>query len=74
VATPHKLVTEALALSIEEREELVQALLDSLEDGCELPPDELAELDEAIADADEAIDRGEVYSADQVLAEMRAIR
>jgi putative addiction module component (TIGR02574 family) len=74
VAAPHKLKTEVLALPIDEREELVQALLDSLEDGCELSPEELATLDEAIAEADEAIERGDVHSADQVLAEMRAIR
>lgn len=38
-----------------------------------MDPAELAELDAAIAEADEQIARGEVYPAEQVLAEMRAI-
>ncbi len=42
-------------------------------EGCELSAAELAKLDEAIAEADAASERGELYSADQVLAEMREI-
>ena len=65
---------EVLQLPADERAELVERLIDSLdEDEVELSAEELAQLDEAIADADRAVERGELIPADAVLAQMRQI-
>jgi putative addiction module component (TIGR02574 family) len=64
---------EVLKMPPEERAELVERLIDSLDDEVELSAEELAQLDEAIADADHAVERGELISADDVLAQMRQI-
>jgi hypothetical protein len=76
MAIPSELATEALKLSAEEREDLVYTLLASFddEDGCALSPEELAELDVALADADVAGERGEFIRADELLEQMRQIR
>jgi len=64
---------EMLKMPAEERAELVERLIDSLDDEVELSAEELAQLDEAIADADRAVERGELIPADDVLAWMRQI-
>lgn len=65
---------EALKMSAEERAELVERLIDSLDDNdVELSAEELAQLDEAIADADRAAERGELIPHHEVLAQMRQI-
>jgi len=65
---------EVLKMPADERTELVERLIDSLEqDEVELSADELAQLDEAIADADRAVERGDLIPADDVLAQMRQI-
>jgi len=54
----------------EERAELVEHLIDSLDDDqVQLSAEEMAQLDEAIVDAD----RGELIPTDAVLAQMRQI-
>ena len=75
MAVPQSLVIEALKLPAEEREELIHALLDSFpagepDDTRALSPEQLAELDESLAEAD----RGELVSADDVLARMHQIQ
>ena len=65
---------EVLKMPAEERADLVEHLIDSLDDDqVELSAEELAQLDEAIADADRAVERGELIPADAVLAQMRQI-
>jgi hypothetical protein len=64
---------QVLKMPADERAELVERLIDSLDDEVELSAEELARLDEAIADADRAVERGELISADDVLAQMRQI-
>jgi hypothetical protein len=64
---------QVLKMPAEERAELVERVIDSLDDEVELSAEELAELDEAIADADRAVERGELISAEDVLAQMRQI-
>lgn len=49
---------QVLSLSADERAELVERLTDSLEDEVDLTAEELAHLDEVIADADRAVQRG----------------
>ncbi len=65
---------QVLKMPADERAELVEHLIDSLEDE-EIEPSaqELAHLDEAIAEADRAVERGELTSAEAVLAQMRQI-
>ena len=58
----------------DERAELVEHLIDSLEDAeVELSSEELAHLDEAIVEAGRAVERGELTPAEAVLARMRQI-
>ena len=65
---------QVLKMPADERAELVERVIDSLDDDqVELSPDELAQLDEAIADADCAVERGDLIPADDVLAQMRQI-
>lgn len=65
---------EVLKMPAEERAELVERLIDSLdEDEVELSAEELAQLDDAITDADLAVERGELIPAEDVLAQMRQI-
>jgi hypothetical protein len=65
---------EVLKMPADERAELIERVIDSLDDDqVELSPDELAQLDEAIADADRAVERGGLIPADDVLAQMRQI-
>jgi putative addiction module component (TIGR02574 family) len=65
---------EVLKMPADERAELVEHLIDSLDDDeVELSADELAQLDEAIADADRAVERGDLIRAEDVLAQMRQI-
>jgi putative addiction module component (TIGR02574 family) len=65
---------EVLKMPADERAELVEHLIDSLDDDqVELSAEELARLDDAIADADRAVERGELIPADAVLAQMRQI-
>jgi hypothetical protein len=62
-------IHQVLQLPADERVELVERLIDSLdEDDVEILADELAQLDEAISDADQAVERGELIPADAVLA------
>lgn len=63
---------QVLRMPVEERAELVERLIDSL-DEIEVSAEELAHLDEAIADADRAVERGELIPAGDVLAQMRQI-
>lgn len=61
-------------MSAEERAELVERLIDSLDDNdVKLSREELAQLDEALADADRAAERGELIRHHEVLAQMRQI-
>ena len=63
-----------LEMPADERAELVEHLIDSLsEDEIELSAEELAQLDDAIADADRAVEQGQLIPADAVLAQMRQI-
>jgi len=63
-----------LEMPADERAELVERLIDSLsEDEVELSAEELAQLDDAIADADRAVEQGQLIPADAVLAQMRQI-
>lgn len=63
-----------LKMPAEERTELVEHLIDSLVDEeVDLTAEELAHLDEAIAEADRAVERGELIPAEAVLAQMRQI-
>ena len=63
-----------LEMPADERAELVERLIDSLsEDEIELSAEELAQLDDAIADADRAVEQGQLIPADAVLAQMRQI-
>jgi acyl-CoA reductase-like NAD-dependent aldehyde dehydrogenase len=64
---------QVLKMPPEERAELVERLIDSLEDEVDLSAEELTHLDEAIADADRAVEHGELISADDVLSQMRQI-
>ncbi|HEU4726550.1 MAG TPA: addiction module protein [Kofleriaceae bacterium] len=65
---------QVLKMPVEERAELVERLIDSLDENeIEVSAEELAHLDEAIADADRAVERGELIPADDVLAQMRGI-
>jgi putative addiction module component (TIGR02574 family) len=65
---------EALEMPAEERTELVERLIDSLDDNeVELSAEELAELDDALVDADGAAARAELIPHDEVLAQMRQI-
>ena len=65
---------QVLSMPAYERAELVERLIDSLDDEeVEISPEELTRLDEAIADADHAVERGELIPADDVLAQMRQI-
>jgi putative addiction module component (TIGR02574 family) len=67
-------IQEVLKMPADERAELVEHLIDRLDDHeVELSADELAQLDEAIADADRAVEHGELIPADDVLAQMRQI-
>ena len=72
MAIPRELVTEALELPADDREQLVHALLDSFGEGneVELPVEQQEALDEALAEAD----RGKPISGDELLAQMRQIR
>jgi putative addiction module component (TIGR02574 family) len=65
---------QVLKMPADERAELVEHLIDSLEaEEVELSAEELAHLDEAIADADRAVEHGELIPAEAVLAQMRQI-
>ena len=65
---------QVLKMPADERAELVERLIDSLsEDEIELSAEELAQLDDAIADADRAVEQGQLIPADAVLAQMRQI-
>ncbi len=65
---------EVLKMPLEERAELVEHLIDSFDhDEVELSAEGLAQLDEAIVDADRVVERGELIPADDVLAQMRQI-
>jgi putative addiction module component (TIGR02574 family) len=65
---------QVLKMPVEERAELVERLIDSLDDDeVELSSEQLAQLDEAIAEADRAAERGELIPAEDVLARMRRI-
>lgn len=63
---------EALKMPAQERAELVERLIDSLDDNeVELSPEELAELDDALVDADHAVERRELIPDDEVVLLMR---
>lgn len=65
---------QALQMPVAERAELVEHLIESLDDTeIELSPEELAQLDEAIADADHAAERGALIPAEDVLAQLRRL-
>lgn len=65
---------QVLKMPADERAELVEHLIDSLEDEeVELSAEELAHLDEAIAEADRAVEHGELIPAEAVLAQLRQI-
>jgi putative addiction module component (TIGR02574 family) len=65
---------EALSMSVEERAELIEHLIDSLDDNeVDLFAEELAELDDALVDADRAAERGELVPCEEVLSHMREI-
>jgi putative addiction module component (TIGR02574 family) len=74
MAIPSELIAEALKLSADDREDLAHTLLESLDaesssrnDNIELTPEQEAELDASIAEAD----RGEGVSWDVVRDELR---
>jgi hypothetical protein len=62
---------EALKLSSSQRAELIEHLIDSLEHEVDLSAEELALLDDAIADADRAVELRELILDDEVIALMR---
>jgi thioesterase domain-containing protein len=63
---------EALRMSAEERAELIEHLIDRLDDNEVEPSAEaLAELDDALVDAERAAERGELIPRDEVLVHMR---
>jgi putative addiction module component (TIGR02574 family) len=62
---------EALKLSPSQRAELVEHLIDSLEHEVDLSAEELALLDDALAEADRAVERRELIPGDEVVALMR---
>lgn len=62
---------EALRLSSSQRAELIEHLIDSLEHEVDLSAEELALLDDAIADADRAVELRELILGDEVIALMR---
>ena len=65
---------QVLKMPADERAELVEHLIDSLEDEeVELSAEELAHLDEAIAETNCAVERGELIPAEAVLAQMQQI-
>jgi putative addiction module component (TIGR02574 family) len=65
---------QVLKMPADERAELVEHLIDSLEEEeVEITAEELAHLDEAIADAVRAVERGELIPAEAVLAQLRQI-
>lgn len=65
---------QVLQMPADERAELIEHLIDSLDDGeIEMSPEQLAHLDGAIADADRAVERGELIPSEDVLARMRQI-
>lgn len=64
---------QALHLSMEDRRKLVERLIDSCDDEVDLSAEELTQLDEAIVDADRAVERGELIPAENVLAQMQQI-
>jgi putative addiction module component (TIGR02574 family) len=67
-------IHQVLQLPADERIELVERLIDSLDDDeVELSAEELAQLDEALSDGDRAVERGELIPVDAVLAQMRQI-
>lgn len=68
------ILEEALKMRAEERIELVERLIDSLNDDCvELSPEELADLDDALVDANRAVERGELIPDDEVVLQIREI-
>lgn len=65
---------EALKMPAEDRAELIERLIDSLDDNeVKLSAEEATQLDEALADADRAAERGELIPHHEVLAQMRQI-
>jgi hypothetical protein len=67
---------QVLKMPAEERAVLVERLIDSPDENeneIEISAEELAHLDEAIADADRAVERGELIPAGDVRAQLRLI-
>lgn len=62
---------EALRLSSSQRAELIEHLIDSLEHEVDLSAEELALLNDALADADRAVELRELILGDEVIALMR---
>lgn len=61
-------------MSVEERAELIEHVIDSLDDNeVELSVEELAELDDALVEAERATRRGELIPCDEVLSHLREI-
>ena len=61
-------------MSVEERAELLEHVIDSLDGNeVELSAEELAELDDALVEADRAAGRGELIPCDEVLSHVREI-
>jgi putative addiction module component (TIGR02574 family) len=65
---------EVLKMPTEERAELVEHLIDSLDDDeVELSAEALVQLDDALVDADRAAERGQLIPRDQVRVQMQRI-
>lgn len=65
---------EALKMSADDRAELIERLIDSLDNNeVDLSAEELTALDDALVDADRAAERGELIPCDDVLSRMRQI-
>ena len=61
-------------MSADERAELIECLIDSLDElEIEVSTEEVTELEDAVVDADRAAGRGELIPCDEVLACMRQI-
>lgn len=66
-----KVVAAALALSADERAEVIEALVQSLDSGDELDDDDRARLHESLARSDGQFQAGEAVPAEAVLDRLR---
>lgn len=70
VARASKIVADALELPVEERAEVIEALVRSLDDGDDLDEADREKLHAALLRSDEQVRTGDVSSADEVLEQL----